>query len=169
MRRRKTARSRSLPTFSPSGQGQRPLVRHRGRQPLHLLGGFAHEPVEDNVRDTRIRPDIAFLSVMSYIVAPKDRASRWKETMATTAAKPQLLTVSEAAALLNVNERTVRRWIDAESIPYLELPGGSYRIPQGALLASLRGNYDLGAELRELDERNAELTDEQVKAALAGE
>jgi len=89
--------------------------------------------------------------------------------MATTAARPQLLTVSEAAALLNVNERTVRRWIDAESIPYLKLPGGSYRIPQGALLASLRGNYDLAAELRELDERNAELTDEQVQAALAEE
>jgi hypothetical protein len=35
------------------------------------------------------------------------------------------------------------------------------------LLASLRGNYDLAAELRELDERNAELTDEQVQTALA--
>jgi DNA binding domain, excisionase family len=102
---------------------------------------------------------------MSYAVASK--IERVLEgTMATTAARPQLLTVSEAAALLNVNERTVRRWIDAESIPYLELPGGSYRIPQGALLASLRGNYDLAEELRELDKRNAELTDEQVQAAL---
>lgn len=89
--------------------------------------------------------------------------------MATTAARPQLLTVSEAAALLNVNERTVRRWIDAESIPYLELPGGSYRIPQGALLASLRGNYDLAAELRKLDERSAELTDEQVQTAVGAD
>lgn len=52
--------------------------------------------------------------------------------VATAAAKPQFLTVCEAATLLNVNERTVRRWIDAESIPYLDLPGGSYRIPQGA-------------------------------------
>jgi excisionase family DNA binding protein len=89
--------------------------------------------------------------------------------MATTAARPQLLKVSEAAALLKISERTVRRWIEAESIPYLKLPSGSYRIPQGALLASLRGNYDLGAELRELDQRNAELTDEQVLAALAEE
>jgi len=87
--------------------------------------------------------------------------------LATTAARPQLLTVSEAATLLNVNERTIRRWIDAESIPYLELPGGSYRIPQGALIASLRGNYDLAAELREVDERNAELTEAQVQTALA--
>jgi excisionase family DNA binding protein len=86
--------------------------------------------------------------------------------MTTTAARPQLLKVSEAAALLKISERTVRRWIEAESIPYLQLPSGSYRIPQGALLASLRGNYDLGAELRDLDERNAELTDEQVLAAL---
>lgn len=87
--------------------------------------------------------------------------------MATAAAEPQLLTVREAAALLNVDERTIRRWIDAESIPYTKLPGGRYRIPQGGLLSSLRGNYDLAAELRELDERNVELTDEQVQAQLA--
>jgi hypothetical protein len=30
----------------------------------------------------------------------------------------------------------------------------------------LRGNYDLGAELRELDRQNTDLTDEQVEAAL---
>jgi excisionase family DNA binding protein len=87
--------------------------------------------------------------------------------MATAAAEPQLLTVRDAAALLNVNEQTIRRWIDAESIPYLELPGGSHRIPQGALLASLQGNYDLAAELRELDDRNVALTDEQIQATLA--
>jgi excisionase family DNA binding protein len=87
--------------------------------------------------------------------------------MATAAAEPRLLTVCEAAALLNVDEQTIRRWIDAESIPYMELPGGCYRIPQGALLSSLRGNYDLADELRELDERNVELTDEQVQAQLA--
>jgi excisionase family DNA binding protein len=86
--------------------------------------------------------------------------------MTTTAARPQLLKVSEAAALLKISERTVRRWIEAESIPYLKLPSGSYRIPQGALLASLRGNYDLGGELRALDERNAGHSDEQVLAAL---
>jgi excisionase family DNA binding protein len=89
------------------------------------------------------------------------------EVMRTTAAPPQLLTVSEAAELLKVNERTIRRWIEAEKIPYLELPGGAYRVPQGALLASLRGNYDLAAELRNLDERNAELTDEQISTAVA--
>jgi excisionase family DNA binding protein len=87
--------------------------------------------------------------------------------MATATAEPQLLTVRDAAALLNVDEQTIRRWIDAESIPYTKLPGGFYRIPQGALLASLRGNYDLATELRKLDERNVELTDEQVQAAVA--
>lgn len=87
--------------------------------------------------------------------------------MAAAAAKPQILTVCEAAALLNVNEQTIQGWIDAESIPYVVLPSGSYRIPQGALLASLRGNCDLVAELRKLDERNAELTDEQVQTQLA--
>jgi hypothetical protein len=43
---------------------------------------------------------------------------------------------------------------------------GSHRVSQSALLAALPANFDLAAELRELDERNAELTDEQVQAAL---
>jgi excisionase family DNA binding protein len=86
--------------------------------------------------------------------------------MPTTAARPQLLTVPEAASLLSVSDRTIRRWIDAEKIPYLKLPSGGYRIPQGALLASLRGNYDLASELRELDERYADLSEEQVREAL---
>lgn len=86
--------------------------------------------------------------------------------MPTTAARPQLLTVPEAASLLSVSDRTIRRWIDAEKIPYLKLPSGGYRIPQGALLASLRGNYDLASELRELDERYAGLSEEQVREAM---
>jgi excisionase family DNA binding protein len=86
--------------------------------------------------------------------------------MPTTAARPQLLTVAQAASLLNVSDRTIRRWIEAEKIPYLELPSGGYRIPQGALLASLRGNYDLGSELAKLDERYAEVSEDQVKEAL---
>ena len=86
--------------------------------------------------------------------------------MPLTAAPPQLLTVSQAASLLNVSDRTIRRWIEAQKIPYLELPSGGYRVPQGALLASLRGTYDLGAELRELDRRHGEIEEEQVKAAI---
>jgi excisionase family DNA binding protein len=85
--------------------------------------------------------------------------------MAITAAQPQLLTVAQAASLLSVSDRTIRRWIEAERIPYVELPSGGYRIPQGALLASLRGNYDLAAELKELDERHQDVTEEQVRAA----
>jgi excisionase family DNA binding protein len=81
--------------------------------------------------------------------------------------KIQLLQVDEAAALLKIDDETIHRWIASESIPYLQLPSGSYRIPQAALLASLRGNYDLGAELRMLDERSSGVTDEQVQAALA--
>lgn len=86
--------------------------------------------------------------------------------MPLTAAQPQLLTVAQAAALLQVSDRTIRRWIDAEKIPFLELPGGGYRIPQGALLASLRGNYDLAGELRALDERYQSVTEDQVREAL---
>jgi excisionase family DNA binding protein len=63
---------------------------------------------------------------------------------------PQLLTVAAAAELLNVSHRTVLNWIKRDDIPYIELPGGgkaSYRIPMHALLASLRGNYDLAEAL----------------------
>lgn len=86
--------------------------------------------------------------------------------MPAIAARPQLLTVAQAASLLNVSDRTVRRWIAAGKIPYLELPGGGYRIPQGALLASLRGTYDLAEELRRLDERYADMSEEQVRKAM---
>ncbi len=86
--------------------------------------------------------------------------------MKSTAAPPQLLTVAQAAALLQVSERTIRRWIEGDKIPYLELPGGGYRIPQGALLSSLRGNYDLASELRVLDERNQSISEEQIADAL---
>jgi len=86
--------------------------------------------------------------------------------MPQTAAAPKLLTVAQAASLLAVSEKTVRRWIDDERIPYLRLPGGGYRIPQGALLASLGGNYALGDELEEIDARMARVTEDEVRAAL---
>jgi excisionase family DNA binding protein len=87
--------------------------------------------------------------------------------MPAIAAPPQLLTVAQAANLLNVSDRTIRRWIEAEKIPYLELPSGGYRIPQGALLASLRGTYDLASELRELDRRYADVSEDQVREAMS--
>jgi len=86
--------------------------------------------------------------------------------MTLTASRPQLLTVAQAADLLKVSDRTIRRWIETEKVPYLKLPSGGYRIPQAPLLASLRGTYDLGAELAELDKRFADVTEEQVRAAL---
>jgi excisionase family DNA binding protein len=87
--------------------------------------------------------------------------------MEPTASRPQFLTVAQAAALLSVSDRTVRRWIEAEKVPYLKLPGGGYRIPQTSLLATLRGNYDLAGEIAALDERFAGVTEEQVRTALA--
>jgi excisionase family DNA binding protein len=86
--------------------------------------------------------------------------------MPQTAAVPKLLTVAQAASLLAVSEKTVRRWIDDERIPYLKLPGGGYRIPQGALLASLGGNYALGDELEEIDAGMAGVTEDEVRGAL---
>jgi excisionase family DNA binding protein len=66
-----------------------------------------------------------------------------------------------------VSDRTVRRWIKAERIPFLRLPSGEYRIPQGALLASLRGTYDLADELRQLEEKHGHLSGEEIAAALS--
>lgn len=87
--------------------------------------------------------------------------------MRQTASRPQLLTVNEAASLLRVTDTTIRRWIQADKIPYLELPGGAgYRIPQASLLASLSGNFDLAAESRALDAHFAGITDADVEAAL---
>lgn len=69
--------------------------------------------------------------------------------MARTTADPELLTCSEAAALLNVSVFTMRRWAEDDKVPYIRLPGGNgdRRFPREALLASLGGNYDIAGEL----------------------
>lgn len=88
---------------------------------------------------------------------------------------PRLLSTAEAAAILNVSQRTVLNWIAAEAIPYIELPSSGkrkeYRIPQMALLRSLTGNYDLAAELEALD-RAADAADaspEEIVDLLVGD
>jgi excisionase family DNA binding protein len=85
---------------------------------------------------------------------------------------PRLITTKEAGELLNVSPRTILNWIEEGSIPYIELPSRrsrkEYRIPLQALLQSLRGNYDLASELRELDDATAAagVTDEALGALL---
>jgi excisionase family DNA binding protein len=68
-----------------------------------------------------------------------------------------LLTVAEAAAMLRVSDATIRNWIAAGSIPYIQLPPMGQRkqcrIPLQGLLASLEGNYDLRGALREQNAR----------------
>jgi excisionase family DNA binding protein len=86
--------------------------------------------------------------------------------MPAVAARPVLLTVPQAASLLRVSDRTIRRWIEAERIPFLKLPSGAYLIPQGALLASLRGTYDLAGELRQLEEKHGDVSEEEIAVAL---
>jgi excisionase family DNA binding protein len=84
--------------------------------------------------------------------------------MRQTAARPQLLTVAQAAALLNVSEKTIRRWVTGGKIPYVKLPSDGVRIPQGALLASLGGTHDLAAEIAALDVRLADVSEDDVRA-----
>ncbi len=86
--------------------------------------------------------------------------------MSAAADRPVLLTASQAASLLGVSDRTIRRWIKVERIPSLKLASGEYRIAQSALLASLRGTYDLASELRQLEEKHGHLSDEEIGVAL---
>lgn len=86
--------------------------------------------------------------------------------MPQTATQPILLIVAQAASLLRVSERTIRRWLEADAIPYLQLPGGGYRIPQGSLLASLSSTSDLANELQAHDERSSGIAEETVRKLL---
>jgi len=86
--------------------------------------------------------------------------------MPSVASQPKLLSTTQAAGLLNVSRRTVLNWIEAGRVPYVRLPGGEYRLPLSGLLSSLSGTYRLEEEIRALDERNADLTDQDVQAAL---
>lgn len=82
--------------------------------------------------------------------------------MPAIGSQPKLISTKEAAALLNVTQRTVTNWIEADKVPYLRLPGGEYRLPISGLLASLSGTYDLRAELEALDERFGAIDDADV-------
>jgi excisionase family DNA binding protein len=42
----------------------------------------------------------------------------------TVARRPPHVAVLEAADLLSVSDRTIRRWIEAEKVPHLKLPSG---------------------------------------------
>jgi excisionase family DNA binding protein len=87
--------------------------------------------------------------------------------MATkTASKVQLLTTQEVADLLRVSSRTVQNWIKRDQVPYLELPGGEYRLPLAGLLQSLRGSFDLAAALSDLDAASAAVSEDEIAAAL---
>lgn len=86
--------------------------------------------------------------------------------MPAVGSQPKLLSATQAAGLLNVSRRTVLNWIEADKVPYVKLPGGDYRIPLSGLLSSLSGTYRLDEEIRTLDKRNADLTDEDVQAAV---
>jgi excisionase family DNA binding protein len=80
------------------------------------------------------------------------------------AVRPQLLTVAEAASLLKVSEKTVRRWVAGGKCPYVKLSSGEVRMPRGALLASLEGTHDLAAEIAALDARFADVSEDDVRA-----
>lgn len=65
-----------------------------------------------------------------------------------------LLTAPEVARLLRVAQSTVRKWIAAGSVPFVELPGGDYRIPRMELVRRLRSNVGV---VKVLDQIEAKL------------
>jgi excisionase family DNA binding protein len=79
----------------------------------------------------------------------------------------RLLTTGEVARLLRVTPRTVNNWIKQQKVPYIELPGGEYRIPLAGLLASLGGTFDLAAALGDVDAALADVSDKEIESALA--
>jgi excisionase family DNA binding protein len=88
-----------------------------------------------------------------------------------TSSQSRLVSTSEAAALLNVSPRTVINWINRDLVAYVRLPGGDYRIPVGALLASLSGTFDLASELDAFDRAAAlsEMTEDDAVEQAAGD
>lgn len=68
----------------------------------------------------------------------------------------RLITPQEAAELLRVSNQTINNWISEDKVPYVELPGGRKRLPLGALIQSLSGNYDLLPDLELADKSTAE-------------
>jgi len=60
----------------------------------------------------------------------------------TTPDTPDLYTVAQAAALFNVHEKTVRRWIRAGDLLAWQLPGGQYRIPAESIVSLKSGRKE---------------------------
>ena len=78
-----------------------------------------------------------------------------------------LLTVGEVSRILRVAESTVRKWIGGNRIPFIELPGGDYRIPRKELLRSLRGNIDVGEVLKRIETRLSSVQEADIEGTIA--
>jgi hypothetical protein len=65
-----------------------------------------------------------------------------------------LFSKSEAARFVAVPEEQVQEWLDAELIPFAQLPDGEYLIPMGGLQCAMTNlpGIDLEADLRSLNE-----------------
>jgi excisionase family DNA binding protein len=100
------------------------------------------------------------MSVLDQLLA---QAATSEQSFVGSRPQIDLLTVSEAAELLRVSVGTIRNWIGAGSIPYVQLPPvgqrKQYRIPFQGLLGSLEGNYDLRGALQE---QNARMRDAKL-------
>jgi len=73
----------------------------------------------------------------------------------------RLITPQEAADLLRVSPHTITNWINDGLVPYVELPANgkrkNYRLPLGALIQTLSGNYDLLPHIEAADQTIADV------------
>lgn len=76
----------------------------------------------------------------------------------------ELLTVPDVARLLRVAESTVRKWAASGRVPFVELPGGEYRIPRTELIRGLRGNVDIERVLARVESRLAVASEEDISS-----
>ena len=81
--------------------------------------------------------------------------------MLRISSRARLITPQEAADLLRVSPHTISNWIKEGRVPYVELPGSdnrkTYRLPLGAMIQSLSGNYDLLPHLEVVDEKTGKI------------
>ena len=88
----------------------------------------------------RLRPQLGELATRSAAPAPSGRSSRPPERPSRPARPDDLLTIAEAAAVINVSPQTVKFWVfRARSLPHVSVGPRTCRIRRADLEALIQG------------------------------
>jgi len=141
------------------------------KQKLELMGqAIKHVAPSDAYTDSWPGHCVAVREIRYNLIIHVSDIARTRRGGAVPALRTEerdLLTVPEVARLLRVAESTVRKWVGAGRVPFLELPGGEYRIPRTELVRGLRGNVDVEKVLGRVESRLQRLTDREIEESLA--